>query len=379
MNVLSCAQVRTLDLSFNQFSGFVPVQNLSGLPNLTRLNLSYNRFSEEHISDSDFFKRFNASSFIQSGVLPNAKRYKMKVLVLLILFPIMVILLCFCLGWLCLKRPDYLPRTCRRSHKFTSAILEAATDEFSDQKLVSKSNGVDIFRGTLKDGTEAKIEVYTEKVSKEKRTAFAEECEAVFKLRHKNLVRVLGWCNSRNMRALVTEWTNGENVENWLNSSSASSWRRRLRVVMGVVEGIFYLSEEWPEITFDLSTSSVLLSDGDQEPLISQFRIGDGNNSSTNIFNFGMFLLEMITNLRHDEEQEDSERRYLEYIRVHYPDNLGRVIDEKMKIEDRTVEKVKQAITLGLTCTDKPPLKQPSLTQIYDMVTSLYESSSRHH
>ncbi|ESQ55311.1 hypothetical protein EUTSA_v10027352mg [Eutrema salsugineum] len=372
-NVLSCAQIRTLDLSYNQFSGFVPVQNLSKLPNLTRLNLSYNRFSEDKISDSGFFKRFNASSFIQSGVLTNVKRYKMKVLVLLIVFPLMVILLCFCFGWICLKRPDYLPRTCRRSNKFTSAMLDAATDEFSDQKLVSKTNRVDIYRGTLRDGTEAKIEVYTEKVSREKRREFAEECEAVFKLRQKNLVRVLGWCNGRNLRALVTEWINGENVGTWLSSSSASSWRRRLRVVMGVVEGICYLSEQWPEITFDLSTSGVLLSDEDQEPLISQFKIGDGNNSSTNIFKFGLFLLEMITNLRPDEEQEDSERRYLEYIRVHYPDNLGRVIDEKMKLEDRSMEQVKQAITLGLMCTDKPPLKQPSLTQIYDMVVSLYD------
>lgn len=258
-------------------------------------------------------------------------------------------------------------------------MIDAATDEFSDQKLVSKSGGVDIYRGALRDGTEAKIEVYTEKVSKEKRREFAEECEAVFKLRHKNLVRVLGWCNGRSLRALVTEWTYGESLETWLNSSLACSWRRRLRVVMGVVDGLFYVSEHWPEVTLGLSTSSVLLSDKDQEPLISQFKIGDGNNSSTNIFNFGLFLLEMITNLRPDEAQEDSDRKYLEYIRVHYPDNLERVIDEKMTIEERTFEKVKQGITLGLMCTDKPPLKQPSLTQIYDSVVSLYESRSRHH
>ncbi|KAL0737979.1 hypothetical protein Bca4012_014189 [Brassica carinata] len=374
-NVLSCAQVRTLDLSHNQLSGSVPVQILSGLTNLTHLNLSYNRFS---ISDSEFLKRFNASSFLHSGLLPDAKRHKTKVLVLLIVFLMVVVLLCCCLGWLCLKRPDYLPRTCRRrSHKFTSAMLDAATDEFSDQRLVSKRDGVDIYRGTLRDGREAKIEVYTEKVSKEKRREFEEECEAVLKLRHKNLVRVLGWCNSRNLRALVTEWTNGENVATWLDSSSASSWRRRLRVVMGVVEGVSYLSEQWPEITFDLNTSSVLLSGDGQEPLISQFKIGDGNSSSTNVFNFGLFLLEVITNLKPDEEQEDSEMRYLEYIRVHCPGNVERVVDEKMKIEERTLEKVKEAITLGLMCTDRTPLKQPSFTQVYDMVVSLYESSSR--
>ncbi|KAH0892900.1 hypothetical protein HID58_055329 [Brassica napus] len=62
-----------------------------------------------------------------------------------------------------------------------------------------------------------------------------------------------------------------------LNSSLTSSWRRRLGVVMGVIEGMFYLLEQWHEITFDLNTSSVL-----------------------------------ITNLIPGEEQEDPERRYVE-------------------------------------------------------------------
>ncbi|KAH0827276.1 hypothetical protein HID58_090589 [Brassica napus] len=66
-------------------------------------------------------------------------------------------------------------------------------------------------------------------------------------------------------------------------------------------------------------------------------------------------------------------------MRVHCPDNVERVIDEKMKMKERTLEKFKEAITLGLMCTDGSPLKQPSFTQIYDMVVSLYESSSRHH
>ncbi|KAH0892892.1 hypothetical protein HID58_055321 [Brassica napus] len=53
--------------------------------------------------------------------------------------------------------------------------------------------------------------------------------------------------------------------------------QRRLGVVMGVIEGMFYLLEQWHEITFDLNTSSVL-----------------------------------ITNLKPGEEQEDPERRYVE-------------------------------------------------------------------
>ncbi|CAF1848246.1 unnamed protein product, partial [Brassica napus] len=78
--------------------------------------------------------------------------------------------------------------------------------------------------------------------------------------------------------------------------------------------------------------------DDDQEPLISQFKIGDETDSSSNngsffenikyknfklrvflfvlsstyIFNFGLFILERITNLKPGEEHEDPERRYVE-------------------------------------------------------------------
>ncbi|KAG5415268.1 hypothetical protein IGI04_002835 [Brassica rapa subsp. trilocularis] len=70
--------------------------------------------------------------------------------------------------------------------------------------------------------------------------------------------------------------------------------------------------------------------------------------SSTDIFNFGLFILEMITNLKPGEEQEDPERR-------------ERVVDENMKIEERTLGKIKQVITLGLMFTDKSPSKQIKL------------------
>lgn len=49
-------------------------------------------------------------------------------------------------------------------------MLNAASNEFLDQKIVSKSNGMDIYRGTLKHGiSKVNIEVYIDKVSKEKK------------------------------------------------------------------------------------------------------------------------------------------------------------------------------------------------------------------
>ncbi|KAG2278134.1 hypothetical protein Bca52824_060689 [Brassica carinata] len=76
-------------------------------------------------------------------------------------------------------------------------MLEAVSNEFWEQKIVRKGNREDIYR-----------------------------LQRNVKKRDSNLI------------ALITESTGGENIRFTLNSSLASSWRRRLEVVIGVVEEI---------------------------------------------------------------------------------------------------------------------------------------------
>jgi hypothetical protein len=286
-DVLYCTQIQSLDLSLNEFSGEIPIESFSPLTNLTFLNLSYNCFSESEVSDSQFFKRFNSSSFLHSGALIDHKKFTIKAIILLVGFPILVILMVIFLAWLCFQRPDFLPRIFHsRRFAFTPAILKAATYGFSKEKLVGKSDIVQIYKGVLRDGTKVKIEMYWDDISRDSYHKFVEECKILSELNHKNLVKVLGWCKGRKFRAIITEWTKDENVEMWL-SREAASWNHRVKVLMGVVECMVYLHEEWPEVDYDLKTSSVLLSDN-LEPLISRFQVGDRNNSrkSKNLYNF---------------------------------------------------------------------------------------------
>lgn len=284
VEVLSCTQIQALDLSLNALTGDFPVESFTPVSDLTFLNLSYNYFSECKISDSQFFKRFNSSSFLHSGLLPSHRNYKIKAILLLLGFPIFVILIIVCFGWLCLKRPDYLPRFLQRKHRFTPAILKAATNQFSRKNLVAKSEGVSMYRGTLREGTEVRIEIYWDSISQEDRRRFIWECRVLVQLCHKNVVQVFGWCTDRKLRAIVTEWTEGENIEMWLSAvESVPSWKQRLKVLMGVVEGMCYLQEQWPEVGYDLRTKSVILSEN-LEPLISRFKVGVQNSNSRSMF-----------------------------------------------------------------------------------------------
>ncbi|XP_062162019.1 protein NSP-INTERACTING KINASE 2 [Alnus glutinosa] len=374
VDILQCTQIQALDLSHNDLSGDVPIHLFSPLTNLTLLNLSYNHFSEGQISETEFFKRFNASCFLHSGLLPDRNKFTIKALIFLVCFPISVILMVGCFGWLCFWRPDFLPRVFRRKNKFTLPMLKAATGGFSRKNLVGKSEGVDIYRGVLRDGTEVRIEIYwDDDISREIRQRFVEECKVVAQLRHKNIVRVLGWCNSRKVRAIVTEWMEGKSVEIWLSSGSSPSWKQRLKILMGVVKGVCYLQEEWPEVGYDLSTGSVLLSD-DLEPLISRFKVRDQSSSTRKIYNFGVFLLELVVNRMSGDGFDSGELGFIDHIRMHYPENLRKLIDERMKMTDNSIDQVKEVVGIGLMCTDQSNSHQLHMGQISDMIIRAYES-----
>lgn len=92
------------------------------------------------------------------------------------------------------------------------------------------------------------------------------------------------------------------------------------------------------------------------------------------MYKFGVLLLEMLINRRPEEEFERGEAGFIEYIRMHYPGNLQKVIDQKMELTQNTFDQAKQAIGLGLMCTDASSNQQVSLGQVLDIMSTAYQS-----
>ncbi|KAK1303983.1 Transcription factor bHLH52 [Acorus calamus] len=298
--ILQCSQIDSLDLSHNELVGDFPLEGVSALHNLTFLNVSYNHFSKSRIKSTQL-------------------------------------------------RPDLLPSILQRQHSFTPSMLKGATDGFAEENLVEKSRKSETYRGVLSDGTEVGIEVWRGRVSSEFHKIFIEECRVLMQLDHDRLISVLGWCDRRELRAVVKEWVDGESVEEWLSRSP--SWRHRLKVLVGVVEAIRYLQEQWPLIDYDLRTCNVIVTEN-QEPLVSKLKVGDQRSESEKVYKFGVFLLELVANRRPQEEFERGETEFVEWMRMHYPENVGEVIDGAMKRPSRGYDQLVQAIGIGLSCTD---------------------------
>ncbi|XP_077247672.1 leucine-rich repeat protein kinase family protein [Tasmannia lanceolata] len=383
-DILFCSQIQSLDASHNNFIGEIPIERFTHLTNLTFLNLSYNHFSVSNniISQNPFFQRFNSSSFMHSGLLANdhSGKFNVVAIILLIGFLIFVILFVGCFGWICFRRPDILPSVFRRGNRFTPAMLKAATEGFSKRNLLVKNGSVEIYKGVLRDGTEVAIEMNREKILSESRAEFVEECRILVQLRHNNLIEVLGWCDHRELMGIVTKWSEVDSVERWLSLSGSPPWKQRMKVLMGVIGAMVYLQDQWPQVGYELRTSTVLLSEN-RKPLISRLRVGDQISSSKKVYKFGVFLLEMVANKRPRQEFERGETGFVEWMRLHYPTHVQKVMDERLKSTSNTheqvkqMEQVKQVIGIGLACTDISTNRQPTIAQISDMINGVHESS----
>ncbi|WOL05123.1 hypothetical protein Cni_G13846 [Canna indica] len=76
---------------------------------------------------------------------------------------------------------------------------------------------------------------------------FKVEVEAIGRVRHNNLVRLLGYCAEGEHRMLVYEYVGSGNLAQWLHGdvgpSSPLTWDARMYIIIGTTKGLLYLHE----------------------------------------------------------------------------------------------------------------------------------------
>ncbi|XP_073004013.1 putative G-type lectin S-receptor-like serine/threonine-protein kinase At1g61610 [Typha latifolia] len=363
-DILQCTQIEFLDLSFNELVGDLSLDAFNNLTNLSVLNLSYNGFSEVNLKKVAFFDRFNESSFINSGLRSQDHHHGLKIMTTIILLAGVLVSVVLLVGFLVWALP-------KKDYKFSIASLKKATHKFSTDNLIWKEEKEEMYTGRLSDGVEVVIRMQKGRFSKESIKAFDEECHVLMQLSHKNLVKIIGFCNQRGLKAIVLENLGVCNVKQWLTGSPP--WKQRLKVAVGVAEGMRYAHEQSSHVGYDLSTEDIMLTE-DIEPLISTWKIFDHKNRSKKVYNFGLLLLELVANRSPGEGFERGESGFLQWMRMQCQGHaLRKVIDEKMALTATSYEQIKQMVEIGLACTDvSADHMTPTINDISRLLHKIY-------
>ncbi|XP_030923318.1 G-type lectin S-receptor-like serine/threonine-protein kinase LECRK2 [Quercus lobata] len=146
---------------------------------------------------------------------------------------------------------------------FTYKELVEATDGFKEE-LGRGAFGI-VYKGAIQMSSNVLVAVkkldslFQENSDKE----FKTEVTVIGQTHHKNLVRLLGFCDEGLHRLLVYEFLSNGTLASFLYRDSKPSWNLRVQIAVGIARGLLYLHEECSTqiIHCDIKPQNILLDD----------------------------------------------------------------------------------------------------------------------
>ncbi|XP_010262572.1 PREDICTED: L-type lectin-domain containing receptor kinase IV.1-like [Nelumbo nucifera] len=285
-------------------------------------------------------------------------------------------------------------------HRFKFKDLYIATKGFREKELLGTGGFGMVYRGILPT---SKVEVAVKRVSHESRqgmTEFVAEIASIGRLRHRNLVQLLGYCRRKGELLLVYDYMPNGSLDKYLfdQPKSRLSWDLRFQVIKGVASALFYLHEDWEQIVVhrDVKSSNVLLDrefngklgdfglsrlyDHGTDPqtthvmgtlgyLAPEITRTSKPTPSTDVFAFGAFMLEVACGKRPIEPQASGEDVILVdwVISFWSRGTILETADPKLR-GDYVVEEMDLVLKLGLLCCNSCPTARPTMRQILEFL-----------
>ncbi|KAF8110100.1 hypothetical protein N665_0088s0111 [Sinapis alba] len=288
-------------------------------------------------------------------------------------------------------------------HWFTLRDLEIATNSFSQENVIGEGGYGVVYRGELTNGTHVAVKKILNHLGQAEKE-FRVEVDAIGHVRHKNLVRLLGYCIEGTHRILVYEYMNNGNLEEWLHGAMRQhgylTWEARMKVLTCTSKALAYLHEaiEPKVVHRDIKSSNILLDDRFNAK-VSDFGLakllGDGKshvttrvmgtfgyvapeyantgllNEKSDVYSFGVLILEAITGRDPvDYARPASEVNLVEWLKMMVGSKrLEEVIDPNIAVKPAT-RALKRVLLTALRCIDPDSEKRPKMSQVVRMLES---------
>ncbi|KAD6453698.1 hypothetical protein E3N88_08404 [Mikania micrantha] len=149
--------------------------------------------------------------------------------------------------------------------RFALRDLALATNNFSNDLKLGEGGFGCVYKGLLsREDTMVAVKKISQG-SKQGKKEYMTEVKIISSLRHRNLVRLIGWCHDNTQFLLVYEFMpNGSLDSHLFNKKSVLKWDVRYNVAIGLASALFYLHEECDQCVLhrDIKASNIMLDSG---------------------------------------------------------------------------------------------------------------------
>ncbi|KAI3810132.1 hypothetical protein L1987_19742 [Smallanthus sonchifolius] len=297
--------------------------------------------------------------------------------------------------------------------KLTFGHLLEATNGFSADTLIGSGGFGDVYKAQLKDGSIVAIKKLIHVTSQGDRE-FMAEMETIGKIKHRNLVPLLGYCKIGEERLLVYEYMKWGSLEAVLhdrvkggNCVPRLDWSARKKIAVGSARGLAFLHHSCiPHIIHrDMKSSNVLL-DEDFEARVSDFGMARLVNAlethlsvSTlagtpgyvppeyyqsfrctakgDVYSYGVVLLELLSGKKPIDTMEFGDDNNL----VGWAKQLQRerrirdILDPELLFDISCEPELFHCLKIAFQCVDDKSWKRPTMIQVMAMFKELQEDS----
>lgn len=451
-----------LDFSENNFTGQIPT-SLTRLLNLTSFNVSYNNLSGP--VPVLLSNKFNVSSFLgnlqlcgfstSTPCLPASsphnittpstevlkphrhRRLSLKDIILIAAGALLVLLLLLCSILLCclLSKRAAARKNDKTAAKETAArSIEKAAPGSTDvgageaggklvhfdgpfvftaddllcatAEIMGKSTYGTAYKATLEDGNEVAVKRLREKTTKGQKE-FEAEVAALGKIRHPNLLALRAYyLGPKGEKLLVFDYMPRGSLSSFLHARGPETtvdWPTRMKIAIGITQGLNYLHTEENLIHGNLTSSNILLDDqtnariadfglpklmtsaaatnviataGSQGYNAPELTKTKKTTSKTDVYSLGVIILELLTGKSPGEPMDgmDLPQWVASIVKEEWTNEVFDL--ELMKDTQNIGDELLNTLKLALHCVDPSPAARPDVQQILQQLEEINASTS---
>jgi Protein kinase domain/D-mannose binding lectin/S-locus glycoprotein domain/PAN-like domain len=236
---------------------------------------------------------------------------------------------------------------------------------------------------------------------------FRMEVATISSTHHLNLVRLIGFCSEGRHRLLVYEFMKNGSLDAYLfGDGKHLPWPTRFSIAIRTARGVTYLHEECRDciVHCDIKPENILL-DENFNAKVSDFGLAklisakDHRNrtltsvrgtrgylapewlanlpitSKSDVYSYGMVLLELISGRRNFDVSEETGRKkfsvwaYEEFERG----DFAKILDQRVVCVDLDMEQIERALKVCFWCIQEQPSLRPSMGKVVQMLEGIME------
>ncbi|WOH10147.1 hypothetical protein DCAR_0729609 [Daucus carota subsp. sativus] len=279
--------------------------------------------------------------------------------------------------------------------KFSYQSLAVATNNFSAERKLGQGGFGCVYKGYL---TDLHIPIAVKKISRGSRQGKKEyltEIKIISRLRHRNIVQLIGWCHDQGQFLLAYEFMpNGSLDVHLFGNKSSLVWPVRYKITLGLASALLYLHEECEQsvVHRDIKSSNIMLDlnfnlklgdfglarlmdnelglqttglAGTFGYLAPEYISSGRASKESDIYSFGVVILEIVTGRRSRDILKNGENEWglLEWVwNIYGSSGLLSAVDGRLNSEFDAAQ-VECLIVVGLWCAHPDRNMRPSIRQ----------------